>query len=182
MRADERRMRRTVLWKQVPLAVALVVLWVLLWGEFTLLNVIVGVVLAAVIMAVFYLPPVDLSGRVNLWWTLRYLWYFFREVFVASFQVAFLALDPRGVPDSSLVEVRLRTRSDFIITMTGLTISLIPGSLVAEVDRFRSTLYLHVLNTSTREDVEAMRAEVLWIEELLIRAVGDRAEVKRLKR
>lgn len=182
MSPNERRMRRSVLWKQVPLAVALVVLWVLLWGELTLLNVIVGVVLAAAVMAVFYLPPVDLSGRVNLWWAFRYLWYFFRQLFIASFQVAFLALDPRGVPDSSLVQVRLRTKSDFIITLTGLTISLIPGSLVAEVDRFRSTLYLHVLNTRSEKDVEAMRAEVLYIESLLIRAIGDRADVKRLKR
>lgn len=182
MSPDDRGLRRRVLWKQVPLAIALVALWVMLWGELTPLNVVVGAVLAAVVMAVFYLPPVDLSGRVNLWWVMRYLVVFLRELAVASFQVAGLALDPQGVQDSSIVRVRLRTKSDFIITMTGLTISLIPGSFVTEVDRFNSTLYLHVLNTRSMKDVEAMRKEVLWIEELLIRAIGDRADIARLKR
>lgn len=182
MSPDDRGLRRRVLWKQVPLAIALVALWVMLWGELTPLNVVVGAVLAAAVMAVFYLPPVDLSGRVNLWWATRYLVVFLRELAVASFQVAGLALDPRGVHDSSIVRVRLRTKSDFIITMTGLTISLIPGSFVTEVDRFHSTLYLHVLNTRSMKDVEAMRREVLWIEELLIRAIGDRADIARLKR
>ncbi|MDI2097360.1 Na+/H+ antiporter subunit E [Ruicaihuangia caeni] len=166
--------------RQLPVMIGLVVFWLMLWGDVTALNVVVGVVLAIIVTRVFYLPPVDISGRVNPWWLLRYLGYFLRELVIASFQVAFLALDPRGVPHSSFVRVKLRTKSDFILTMVGMTISLIPGSLVAEVDRYQSTLYLHVLNTRTLKDVEAMRREVRWIEELLIRAVGDRNDLRRL--
>ncbi|WP_344397568.1 Na+/H+ antiporter subunit E, partial [Streptomyces asiaticus] len=100
----------------------------------------------------------------------------------ASFEVAWLALRPGPVPMTSIIAVRLRTSSDFIITIVGLTISLIPGSLVAEVDRFGSTLYLHVLNTPSQKQITKMRHDVATIERLLILTLGSKEEVKAVRR
>ena len=83
---------------------------------------------------------------------------------------------------TSIIAVKLRTTSDFILTLVGLTISLIPGSLVAEVDRFGSTLYLHVLNTPTQKEITKMRREVATIERLLILALGSRTDVQAVQR
>jgi multicomponent Na+:H+ antiporter subunit E len=65
-----------------------------------------------------------------------------------------------------------------MVTAVGHVISLIPGSLVVEVDRSTSTLYLHALNVSTAEDAENLRNEVRTIEARLIRIMGSREELE----
>lgn len=97
---------------------------------------------------------------------------------MASVQVAWIAVRPRPLPESSVIAVKLRTTSDFILTMVSLTVSLIPGSLVVEIDRFGSTLYLHVLNAPDQDEIAAVRHEARVIERLLVRAVGSRVEVE----
>jgi multicomponent Na+:H+ antiporter subunit E len=78
---------------------------------------------------------------------------------------------------NALVAVTLRSHQDLLVTATGHVISLIPGSLVVEVDRSTSTLYLHALNISSAEDVENFRQEVRSIEAGLIRIMGTREEL-----
>ncbi|PRI11820.1 Na+/H+ antiporter subunit E [Leucobacter massiliensis] len=162
---------------ELPLLLGLVVLWMMLWKEVSLLSVLSGVTVAFVVMRVFYLPPVELAGRFNPWYALRYLGYFFWHLARASWQVAWLAVRPGLPPQTSIIAVKLRTRSDFIMTMVALTMSLIPGSLVAEVDRFASILYLHVLNTPTQREISAVRREAGKIERLLVLTLGSKQEI-----
>lgn len=173
-----RRLEWGVRLHELPLLFGLVLLWTMLWREISPLSVVSGFVVAIVAMRVFYLPPVELAGRFNPWYALRYLGYFLWNLMLASWQVAWLAVRPGEPPKTSIIAVRLRTRSDFILTMVGLTISLIPGSLVAEVDRFASTLYLHVINTPTQREIRAMRRNVRQIERLLILTLGSKQEVR----
>ncbi len=179
---DGRREVRQRLWQQLPLLVALVVLWMVLWGQFTGLSLVTGIVVAVVVTRVFYLPPVELSGRINLWYTLVFLAHFFLDVAVASFQVAFQALAPKRIPHSSVIGIQLRTRSDLVMTLDAIAMSLVPGSLVVEADRERSILYLHTFATESQEDVEAMRRKVLVVEARIVRAIGSRADLARIRR
>ncbi|MGO1539602.1 MAG: Na+/H+ antiporter subunit E [Leucobacter sp.] len=174
------RLERGVRLYEVPLLVGLVVTWMALWREVSLMSVASGVLVAVMATRVFYLPPVKLAGRMNVWWALRYVAYFLWHVALASWHVAWLAVKPGPTPTTSIIAVKLRTQSDFIIAMVGMTNSLIPGSLVVDVDRFRSTLYIHVLNTPTEESLDNMRHNVYHIESLLIRAVGSIEEVEAL--
>ncbi|WP_336659184.1 Na+/H+ antiporter subunit E [Leucobacter sp. USHLN153] len=179
--SEARRRELGVRLHELPLVIGLVVLWMMLWHEVSLLSVVSGIVVAVIVMRVFYLPPVELAGRFNIWYVLRYVGYFIWHLARASWEVAWLAVRPGPPPKTSIIAVKLSTRSDFIITMVGLTNSLIPGSLVAEVDRFQSTLYLHVLNTPTQREITNMRREVRKIERLLVRAVGSKEEMRRLR-
>ena len=77
---------------------------------------------------------------------------------------------------------RLRTRSDFILTLTAEVNMLIPGSMVVEVDRMHSVLYLHVLDASTDESVESVKALALDVEEGLALALGTRDDLWRVNR
>lgn len=165
---------------ELPLLAGLVIAWMLLWREISVLALLSGILVSIVAMRLFYLPPVVLAGRFNPWWALRYLAYFLWHLVLASVQVAWLAVRPGPPPRTAILSMRLRTGSDFILTLVALTVSLIPGSLVVEVDRFGSTLYLHVLNTPTQKEIRQMRAQTLHIEALLIRAVGSRAELEAL--
>ncbi|MDH6181606.1 multicomponent Na+:H+ antiporter subunit E [Microbacteriaceae bacterium SG_E_30_P1] len=166
-------------WQQLPLLVALVVLWMLLWGTVSWISVVSGIIVAVAVTRFFYLPPVELSGRFNPFWfgvfLLRFLW----DVVRASFQVAWLAFRPRSVRSNAVIAVDLVTASDFITTLTAITISLIPGSLVLEVDRDRSILYLHLIGVDDAEGIDKMRRKVLSVERGIVRAIGSRADVER---
>jgi multicomponent Na+:H+ antiporter subunit E len=173
--------RRTVL-LQLPLLVWLVVLWLLLWGHVTVVSVITGIVLAVGITRVFYLPPVELSGRFNVYWAAVFLGRFIVDLLHASFLVAWQAIDPRGVPTNAVLLVQLHTRSDFMMTLTAVSISLVPGSLVVEVDRENSRLYVHALGVRDEAGVEAARHTVLVVEERLVRAMGSLDDVWHINR
>lgn len=182
--ADEAPATRTELrwafWTHLPLLVALVVLWMLLWGAFSWLNLVTGVILALLVTRVFFLPAVDLSGRFHLGWFLVFLGRFFGSLFVASFQVAFQAFSPKGIQHNGVLAVQLVSRSDFIMTMTALAISLLPGSLVLEVDRQSSILYVHILGSADESELEGHRADTLAVERRLIMAIGSRDDVVRI--
>lgn len=171
--SELRRLERAVRVHELPLMVGLIALWCMLWGELSPLSIISGVAIAILVMRLFYLPPVELAGKFHLGYALRYLGYFLWHVAKASFQVAWLAVRPGPTPPVSIIGVKLRTKSDFILTTAGLTISLIPGSFVADIDRFESVLYLHVLNTPSQREIAAMRREVLRIERLLTLTFGN---------
>lgn len=169
------------IWQQLPLLVALVLLWMLLWGQLSLLSLVSGIIVALVVTRVFFLPPVELSGRFNPFWFLLFLLRFLFDLSVASFQVAFQALRPRRLKSNAVVAVDLVTRSDFVMTLTAIVISLIPGSIVIEVDRQDSILYLHAFNIEDAAAAQRLRAKVLDIERSLVRALGSKQDVERTR-
>ena len=170
------------IWQQLPLLVALVVLWMLLWGQISWLSLVSGVLVALLVVRLFFLPPVELSGRFNPFWFVVFLGRFVADLVVASFQVAFQALRPRGVTGNAVVAVDLVTRSDLVMTLTSIVISIIPGSIVVEVDRQDSVLYLHGLNVRSAEEAQRLRAKVLSVERSLVRSLGSRQDMERTAR
>jgi len=180
--AESRARLRKVFLHQIPMLVWLIFLWMLLWGSFSWLTVLTGVIVAVLVTRVFYLPPLALSGRFNPWWALVFVAHFIFDLFRASVEVAWIAIDPRTVPSSSVVAVQLRSRSDLIMTLVSITISLVPGSLVVEADRLRGVLYVHVLATDTLDDVEEARAIVLGVERRIVRALGSREDYDLIER
>ncbi len=183
LKNERPRLRACVLWlqsQQIGLLLGLTLLWMMLWQEVTLLSVVSGLVLAFAVTRIFYLPPFESSGRLNLIAVVKYLIFFIYELFLGSLQVALVALNFTKKPKTAVIAVNLRTHNDFLLTMTALTVSLIPGSLIADVDRFNSVLYLHVLHAPTKAEQDKVRRLVLQIERLLIDAIGSRAEVEAL--
>src|SRR5215213_7754536 len=114
-----------------------IALWMLLWGQFTVVAFVTGLIAAVMVTRVFRLPPVELSGRLNLWYGLVFVGTFFFALIRGSLLVAWQVLDPRPPPGSSIIAVHLRTDDDLIMTHVGVTASLIPGSLIIEADRDR---------------------------------------------
>lgn len=164
------------LWRQLPFFVWLIALWMLLWGQFTVLAFVTGLIVAVFVTRVFRLPPVELSGRVNLWWGFLFVVEFLWAVVRGSLLVAYQVFDWRRQPGAAIIAVKLRTDDDLIQTHVGITASLIPGSLILEADRDRRTLYLHVIGVYTEEQLAAQHRSVLHWEERIVRAVGSRAQ------
>ena len=173
--------RRISLRQELPLLVWLVIVWGALWQDFSPGNLLFGAILAVAVARMFYLPPVDLSGRFNILNAVPFALGFLIKVVAASFQVMYLAVVRGPAVTNAVVAVPLRSHEDLMVTATGHVISLIPGSLVVEVDRSTSTLYLHGLNVSTPDDVEKLRREVRDIEAGLIRIMGTPQELEAVR-
>ncbi|MAP62789.1 MAG: Na+/H+ antiporter subunit E [Microbacterium sp.] len=182
--ADGRTARRSALvraWRQLPFLLWLVAVWMLLWGQFTVLAFLTGLAMAIFVTRVFRLPAVELSGRVNLWYGAIFIVTFFAALVRGSLTVAWQVLSPRAVPSSAIIAVPATVADDLIMTHTAITASLIPGSLVIDIDRDRRVMYLHVLGVRTLEDVEHQRESVLVWERRIVRAVGSRAQVAQIR-
>lgn len=179
-RPSNREIGRSLL-RQLPLLVGLVVLWTFLWNQVTVLSVVTGIVVALLVTRVFFLPPVELSGRFHLGWALVFLAVFVKDLVVASVQVSWQALRPRGVRHNAIVAVQLHTRSDFIMTLVAEAVSLVPGSLIVEADRERSILYLHSLAVEDGEGVEAVRRNVHGVESRLVHVLGSVDDLRRIE-
>lgn len=163
-------------WRQLPLLVGLVALWLFLWDHIDALTVVTGVLLAIAVTRVLYLPPVLLSGRFNPWRGLLLGLRMMFDVVVASLQVAFFAVNPRWQPMNSIIAVQLLTRSDLVTTLTAEAISVVPGTVVVDIDRERGLLYLHALGTRTEADLERTHRNVLGTEERIVLAIGTHAQ------
>jgi multicomponent Na+:H+ antiporter subunit E len=177
------RLRRATLtvWRQLPFFVWLIALWMLLWGQFTWLAFLTGLAAAVIVTRIFRLPPVELSGRVNLWWGFVFVLEFLVAVVQGSLTVAWHVLDFRRQPGVAIIGVQLRTDDDLIMTHTAVTASLIPGSLIVESDRDRRILYLHVIGVRDDAGVEKQRAKVRSWEARIVRAVGSRAQLRAIR-
>ncbi len=166
---------------ELPLLVWLVVVWGALWGDFGPGNLLVGVVLALLVTWVLYLPPVQLSGRFNPFQFALFAVTFVWQVAKASFEVMLIAILVGPRARNAVVGVQLRTRSDLLLTATGHTMTLIPGSLVVEVDRASGTLYFHALNVRSAQEAEDFRRSALQVEAAWIRIMGTPEELAALR-
>ena len=172
-----------VRWRdRLTAVVGLVTVWMLLWGVFSWANLISGLVVAAVVLAVFPLPPVTFAGRPRPLGLLRFAWRFVTDLVVASVQLAVLAFRLGHHPRSAIIRVPLRVPSDLVLTLTGEAVSLVPGSLIVDTDQASTTLYIHVIAVSDREAVERFRHDVYEVEARTVRAIGSDAEIAMLDR
>lgn len=176
-RPSRLRARRRV---SAPAVVVLTVVWVLLWDQVSLFVVITGALLAVLVGLVFPLPPIDLHGRFRPVQGLRLLVRLLVDAFRASLDVVALAFRFGTTPRSSIVRVQLRSRSDLYLTQTAELVSLVPGTIVLEVHRATSTLYLHVLGATDDVAIDAAVQAVLDAEARVLRTFGSAAEVAAL--
>ncbi|MGW0433226.1 Na+/H+ antiporter subunit E [Micromonospora sp. NPDC003197] len=169
-------------WRDQAVAVGwLILVWNLLWGEFTWGNIVGGLAVALVVLLFFPLPPVTFEGRLRPIGLLRFGTRFIYDLITASAQVAWTALRPRYQPRNAIIAVPLRVRSDLNLTLTAEAVSLVPGSLIVEVDRSAGVLYVHVLDVRGPEDLDQARQDVLDLEARILRAVGSKAELRQLQ-
>lgn len=158
--------------RPVPL-VALTVVWVLFWGSLSWANVLGGLTLAALIQIVFPLPHLVTQIRVR---PLALLWLigrFLGDLTMASIKVAAQTLRPGPLPRSSVIVVPLTSDSPLVQTLTAEMVTLIPGTLVIELDGETGRMAVHALGADTPERVESARRETVALERRVMRALGD---------
>lgn len=168
-------------WRDQLIALGwLVLVWNLLWGDFSWGNLVGGVLVAGAVLLFFPLPPVSFGGRLRPWALLVFLVRFVGELVSASAHVARIAVQPGYRPRGAIIAVRLRVRTDLNLALTAEAVSLVPGTLIIEVDRDAGVLYVHVLDVRGPQDLTASRERILAVERRVVRAVGSAAEVRQV--
>lgn len=151
----------------------LVVVWVALWGEASVANLLSGVLVAGALVA---LRPAwsGGGGRLRPVPAARFLAYFLWKLVESSVVLAWEVLTPRNHVREGIVAVPLRGPSDALITVVADAITLTPGTLTLDVRQEPGTvLYLHVLHL---RDADEVRREVRHLEDLAIAAFGTDAD------
>lgn len=147
----------------------LVAIWLALWSDLSLANVLSGLVVAGVVTAVsdtwrpgtFVVRPVAVA---------RFALHFAYKLLESSVLVARTVLSPRGRIRTGIIAVPLSGASDAVATLLADAISLTPGTLTLEVRREPLTLYVHALDL---RDVEQVQRDVRTLEMLAVRAFGS---------
>ena len=179
---ENRRLRSVLRWRLQGRAVLLLALvWVLLWGDASLLNILYGLVLGWLVTVVFWLAPIRYYGRFRPWGVLRLVLAQLRDLAVASVQLAVVALRPRLTLRPGIIKVRLASNSDLYQVMVAELISIVPGTLVVETVRRPRLLYLHVFDLPDSQSIRRQRKHALQLEERVIRAFGSDHELREVQ-
>jgi multicomponent Na+:H+ antiporter subunit E len=139
--------------KQIVLGFALVLLWAAITANFSTPNFVLGALVAfgalALLRRSFSQPVRYRKVRSVLELTLS----FFVELMVSAFRVARIVLAPnlKTALRPAIIAFPLAIRSDAEIATLANLITLTPGTLSIDVSEDRSTLYVHVLNFTTRD-------------------------------
>ncbi|MGO2660020.1 Na+/H+ antiporter subunit E [Mycetocola reblochoni] len=168
--------RRRRVASYIVLLIGLALLWCLIWGSFSALTVLTGLILGLLVSVFFYLPAVELSGRVNVFrlvvFLLRILW----DIMIASMHITWMVIRPGFQTSNAIIAVQLHTRSDLILAWTAEAVSIVPGSIIVDQDRETSTLYIHAIDMSNEQDIDKLVRQVLAVERRMLLAVGSPSE------
>jgi multicomponent Na+:H+ antiporter subunit E len=147
----------------------LTAIWIALWSELSVANVLSGLLVAAAVVVVF---DTRSAGRVVVrpLAAARFVVHFVVRLMASTAVVARTVVAPRHRIRTGIVAVPLRGCTDAVATLIADAISLTPGTLTVEVGHDPLTLYVHALDV---RDTSAVRDEVRTLEILAIRAFGD---------
>jgi multicomponent Na+:H+ antiporter subunit E len=157
--------------RYVPYAIGLAVAWVMLWDQITLANFLGGLAVAAVLLVVFPLPPVDQAQRliVRPWGLVRLGAAVLGELFVSNVYMTHEVITPKRRLVSGVVKCPLRTSSPKILSTIANILALAPGTMAVDATH-GPVLFVHVLGTGDPED---LRGKVSRLERLVVEAIGS---------
>ena len=144
--------------------------WVSLWGDLSVGNVLAGAAVGAALVSAFPDALPRPGGRLRPWPALVFAGYFAWRLVVANAVVAWEVLTPDNTSvREGIVAVPVDECSDAVVTVIANAISLTPGTLTIEVRRDPTVLFVHVLHLRS---IEHTREEVQRLERLARRAFG----------
>lgn len=161
------------------IGVWLVALWLLLWNDISIANVVSGVAVAALVLAGARLPKVGCAGddagdraRIAPLSLLYFVGYVIVKLVQSNLVLAWEIVTPNDERiRTGIVAVPLRTESELAMLVVSSVITLTPGTITIDATGTPPVIYVNVLHL---HDIEDVRRELLHIEELSVKAFGSR--------
>ena len=174
---SRRRLRFRLQWRAI---MVLTVIWLVLWGNYSLVDILVGMALSWLITVTFPLPPIRYHGRLRPLGLLRLIGSVLHDLAVASYRLTMQAFGRQINFRPAVIRVRLRTHQDLYQVETAELISIVPGSIVIDARRSTRVLYLHLVDLPEADTVEQARQAALDVERRVLEAFGSDIEIARV--
>ncbi|MBA2779895.1 Na+/H+ antiporter subunit E [Billgrantia kenyensis] len=128
--------------------------WVILSGDFSGLNLVVGLVFGYITLVLIEPQVEALRGYpARIPRIIRFLTFFIKELVQANLRVGFDILTPPWHMKPGVIAMPLEARTELEITMVANLISLTPGTLSLDVSDDRKVLYIHAMFLDDEEEL-----------------------------
>ncbi len=128
--------------------------WVVLSGDFTGLNLMVGLVFGYIALLLIEPQVESLKGYpARIPRILGFIGFFIKELLMANLKVGFDILTPPWHMKPGVIAMPLEARTELEITMVANLISLTPGTLSLDVSDDRKVLYIHAMFLDDEEEL-----------------------------
>jgi multicomponent Na+:H+ antiporter subunit E len=128
--------------------------WVVLSGDFTGLNLVVGLMFGYIALLLIEPQVEALQGYpARIPRILGFIGFFIKELLMANLKVAFDILTPPWHMKPGVIAMPLEARTELEITMVANLISLTPGTLSLDVSDDRKVLYIHAMFLDDEEEL-----------------------------
>lgn len=155
----------------------LTAVWVLLWGTFTPLSIVGGVVVAVAVLAAFRFPPPAPALPIRPLRLLALVGYLAYDMVVSGAGVSWQTLrygrDARG----AVFAVPLLSDSDRVVTVIANALSLSPGAMALQIDHEHDLWFVYALGPRDRAGVERARRRTMDMQRRVIAALGTPEEL-----
>ena len=155
----------------------LTVVWVLLWGTFTPLSILGGLLVAIAVLAAFRFPPPGPYLPVRPLRLIGLAAYLAYDMVVSGAEVSWQTLRYGRAARGAVFAMPLLTASDRVATVVANALSLSPGAMVLQIDRERGLWFVYALGPRDRATVERSRRRTMDMQRRVIAALGSAEEL-----
>jgi multicomponent Na+:H+ antiporter subunit E len=132
----------------------LIAIWVALWGEISIVNILTGLLVAGA-LSVFFPGSPSSSHRIRPIAAISFFFYMLRSIVLSSWAVIAAVLFPTEQRrHAEIIRVSLNGTSNLVAAVTANTISLTPGTVVIALDTEAGFLDIHVLGHYDSEEFQ----------------------------
>jgi multicomponent Na+:H+ antiporter subunit E len=155
---------------------------VLLWGTFSPLTLVGGVLVGATVTAVIRLPlaPDRLPVRPSK--LLALAAYVVYDLVVSAGEVGWQSLRYGPEARGAIVAVPLLSASDRVVTVIANAFTLSPGTMVLQIDHRSGLWYVYALGPRDRAGVERVRRQAMDMQRRVLAALGSPDELAEAQR
>jgi multicomponent Na+:H+ antiporter subunit E len=151
-------------------------IWLLLWGEVSIANVVSGLLVAALLLLVFPRTPSTTGFVVRPVPTLRFLLFFGREMIESVVLLSREVLSRRSRFHTGVIAVPVHGCPSALLAVVANLIALTPGTMTVQIDTDTPTLYVHVL---IFRDIESVRGKIEKLNRHVVLAFAGKDECAR---
>ena len=145
--------------------------WVLLWGELSVANVVSGLLVAILLLVVFPRPRSTTGFVIRPIPTIRFLAFFARELVVSNLVLSREVVSRRSRMLTGVIAAPIHGCSDSLVGVIANLLALTPGTMTVEIATNPNVLYVHVL---IFDDLDTVRAKITELNRLVVAAFASR--------
>ncbi|MCO1654321.1 Na+/H+ antiporter subunit E [Pseudonocardia humida] len=157
----------------------LTLVWVLLWGTFTVQTVVGGVLVALVVTLLFPMPPATDPIPVRPLRVLGLVVFLAYDLVASTLGVSWQILRYGPRARGTILEVPLYSSSDRVATVLASAVTLSPGTAVLHFAPDQGVWYAYSLGPRDEAGVERARRQALDMQRRVLAAFGTPEEQAR---